>query len=138
MKRRKPLFAVTLVLLAGLAWRFRPELTQFVYLGPPLMHVDTPTAGTEVPVGAVDVMVEFAEGDRVAPETFEVSLNGLDVTDTLTVGRNGVAGQVVGLREGDNHIRLRVFGKSLWNGHFVDEERDVVVHVRSLPFLDLA
>jgi len=138
MKRFTALFAVTSVLMLGLAWLFRAELAQFVYVGPPLMRIETPAAGSEVPVGAVDVLIEFPDGDRVAAETFECSLNGLDVTDSLTVGRNGVAGQVVGLREGDNRIRLRVFGRSFWSDRFVDEERELVVRVRSMPFLDLA
>jgi hypothetical protein len=139
MKRLTGLFAVIAVLSAGAAWLFRAELSQFVYVGPPLMRIDTPASeSSEVPVGAVDVLIEFPDGDRVATETFECSLNGLDVTESLTVGRNGVAGQVVGLREGDNKIRVRVFGKSFWGDRFVDEERDLVVRVRSLPFLDLA
>jgi len=139
MKRYMGLFAVTSVLLAGAAWGFRAELARFVYVGPPLMRIETPLSDrSEVPVGAVDVLIEFPDGERVATETFECSLNGLDVTESLTVGRNGVAGQVVGLREGDNRIRLRVFGKSFWGDRFVDEERDLVVRVRSMPFLDLA
>ena len=71
-------------------------------------------------------------------ETFQCLLNGLDVTESLTVGRNGAVGEIVGLREGDNQIRLRVFGRSLWSGRFVDEERDFVVRVRPIPFLDVA
>jgi len=142
MKRFTRLFAVTSVLLALAAlsaWVFQAELAQLVYVGPPLMRIETPgSLHSEVPVGAVDVLIEFPDSDRVATETFECSLNGLDVTESLTIGRNGVAGQVVGLREGDNKIRVRVFGRSFWNNRFVDEERDLVVRVRSLPFLDLA
>jgi len=130
---------VTAVVLFAVAWEFQPALVRFVYVGPPLMRVDSPPGDTsDAPVGAVDVLVEFADGDRVAVETFDCSLNGLDVTDSLTIGRNGAAGQVVGLREGDNKIRLRVFGRSFWSNRYVDEERDLVVRVRSLPFLDLA
>jgi hypothetical protein len=139
MKRYTPLFAVTAVLLAGAGWVFRDGLVRFFYMGPPLMRIEAPSADTsDAPVGAVDVLIEFPDGDRVAVETFDCSLNGLDVTDSLTIGRNGVAGQVVGLREGDNKIRLRVFGRSFWSNRYVDEERDLVVRVRSLPFLDLA
>jgi hypothetical protein len=138
MKRFVGLFAVTSVLIAWAGWEFQAELARFVYVGPPLMRIQTPSERSEVPVGAVDVLIEFPDGERVATETFECSLNGLDVTESLTVGRNGVAGQVVGLREGDNKIRLRVFGRSFWSNRFVDEERDLVVRVRSMPFLDLA
>ena len=71
-------------------------------------------------------------------ETFQCLLNGLDVTESLTVGRNGAVGAIVGLREGDNRIRLRVFGRSALDGSFVDEDREFVVRVRPIPFLDVA
>jgi len=138
MKRLLALFAVTSIALSAGAWVFRAELVRFAYLGPPLMRVEAPEHGSEVPVGAVDLVIEFAGGERVVVETFECLLNGLDVTDSLTVGRNGAVGEIVGLREGDNRIRLRVFGRSLWSGQFVDEERDFVVRVRPIPFLDVA
>ena len=138
MKRLLALFAVTSVALSAAAWVFRAELVRFAYLGTPLMRVEAPEHGSEVAVGAVDLVIEFAGGERVAVETFQCLLNGLDVTESLTVGRNGAVGEIVGLREGDNRIRLRVFGRSLWSDRFVDEERDFVVRVRPIPFLDLA
>lgn len=137
MKRYVALFAVTSIALSA-AWYFREELVRFAYLGPPLMRVEAPGREAEVPVGAVDLQIDFPGGERVAVETFQCLLNGLDVTDSLTVGRNGAIGAIVGLREGDNRIRLRVFGRSIWNGSFVDEERDFVVRVRPIPFLDVA
>jgi hypothetical protein len=137
MKRLGSLFAVIAVLL-GTAWVYRPELVRFAYLGPPLMRIQTPWEALEVPVGAVDVLIEFPDRERVAVETFECELNGLDVTESLTIGKNGAAGEIVGLREGDNRIRLRVFGRSLWSDRFVDEDRVFVVRVRPLAFLDLA
>jgi len=137
MKRFSALFAVTCV-LAATAWVFRVEIARFAYVGPPLMRVQTPLAETEVPVGAVDVLIEFPDRERIAVETFECLLNGQNVTESLTVGKNGAAGEIVGLREGDNHIRLRVFGRSFWSDRFVDEERVFVVRVRPMPFLDLA
>jgi hypothetical protein len=137
MKRLLALFAVTSVALCAAGW-FRAELVSFAYLGPPLMRVEAPERAAEVAVGSVDVLIEFPAGERVMVETFQCLLNGLDVTDSLTVGRNGAVGAIVGLREGDNQIRLRVFGRSVWTGSFIDEERDFVVRVRPLPFLDLA
>lgn len=138
MKRHAALFAVTSVALAALlaAWVFQEELVRFAYLGPPLMRVEVPEA--EVEVGAVDLLIQFPAGERVVVETFQCLLNGLDVTESLTVGRNGAVGAIVGLREGENRIRVRVFGRSLWSGRFIDEQRDFVVRVRPLPFLDLA
>ena len=138
MKRLLGLFAVTSIAAAGAVWLFRAELVRFAYLGPPLMRVEVPERGGEVSVGSFDLVVEFAGGERVAVETFQCLLNGLDVTDSLTVGRNGAVGAIVGLREGDNRIRLRVFGRSTWTGDFIDDEREIVVPVRGLPFLDLA
>jgi hypothetical protein len=138
MKRFVSLFAVIAVLAGGPAWAYREELVRFAYLGPPLMRIQTPSEALEVPVGAVDVLIEFPDRERIAVETFQCQLNGLDVTESLTIGKNGAAGEIVGLREGDNRIRLRVFGRSFWSDRFVDEDRVFVVRVRALPFLDLA
>jgi hypothetical protein len=137
MKRLLALFAVTSVLVP-LAWVFRLELVRFAYVGPPLMRVQAPLEELEVQIGAVDVLIEFPDRERVAVETFECLLNGQNVTDSLTIGKNGAAGEIVGLREGDNRIRLRVFGRSFWSDRFVDEDRVFVVRVRPTPFLDLA
>ncbi len=136
MKRLASLFAVIAILLG--AWRWWDELVRFAHVGPPLMRVQTPWDALEVPVGAVDVLIEFPDRERVAVETFACELNGLDVTGSLTIGRNGAVGEIVGLREGDNRIRLRVFGKSFWSDRFVDEDLVFVVRVRPYPFLDLA
>jgi hypothetical protein len=125
------------VLLAAAGW-FRGDLLHFVYVGPSLMRVQNPEDRSEVQIGAVDLEIEFPDRDRVAVETFECVLNGLDVTDALTVGRNGAVGEIVGLREGENRIRVRVFGKSFWGDRFVEEERVFLVRVRAAPFLDLA
>jgi hypothetical protein len=137
MKRFVTLFAVIGVLLAAGAW-FRADLVQFAYVGPALMRVQNPHEHSEVPIGAVDLEIEFPDQNRVAVETFECLLNGLDVTDALTVGRNGAVGEIVGLREGENRIRVRIFGKSFWDDRFVDEEHVFIVRVRAAPFLDLA
>ena len=137
MKRFASLFAVIL-LLCGLAWHERAELARFVYVGPSLMRVQQPDDQTEVPVGAVDVQIDFPDHERVAVETFECVLNGLDVTEVFTIGRNGAVGSVVGLREGDNRILVRVFGRSYWGDRYVDEERVFTVRVRGAAFLDLA
>jgi hypothetical protein len=138
MKRFGAIFAVIAVLLGAGGAVYRGEIQRFFEIGPPLMRVQTPWESLEVPVGAVDVLIEFPDRDRVAVETFECLLNGLDVTESLTIGKNGAVGEIVGLREGDNKIRLRVFGKSFWSDRFVDEDRVFTVRVRALPFLDVA
>jgi hypothetical protein len=86
----------------------------------------------------VDVLVSFVGGGRVAVETFECWLNDQNVTASLTLGRNGATGSIVGLHEGENRIRLRVFGRSWWRGEYVEEQRSLTVRVRPLPFLDIA
>lgn len=118
--------------------RVREAAGRWLYLGPPLMEVRTPDSGLELPVGAVDVLVSFVGGPRVAVETFECWLNDQNVTASLTLGRNGATGSIVGLHEGDNQIRLRVFGRSWWGGDYFEEQRSLVVRVRPLAFLDIA
>jgi hypothetical protein len=137
MKRYAALFAV-IAIISVPGWIFWPEIVHFSYVGPALMRIQNPEDQSEVPVGAVDVQIDFPDHDRVAVETFECRLNGQDVTDSLTVGRNGAVGEIVGLREGDNHILVRVFGRSFWNDRFVDEERSFTVRVRAASFMDLA
>ena len=89
-------------------------------------------------MGAAALLVPFLGASRVAVEPFECWLNDENVTGTLTLGRNGAAGAIVGLHEGENRIRLRVFGRSWWGGEYVEEQRSLVVHVRPLAFLDIA
>jgi hypothetical protein len=147
MKRHRLLFALASVGIA-LGWvilapaprarAVRESARGWVYVGAPLMEVQAPPADLELPVGAVDLLVSFVGGSRVAVETFECWLNDENVTGTLTLGRNGAAGAIVGLHEGENRIRLRVFGRSWWGGEYVEEQRSLVVHVRPLAFLDIA
>jgi len=148
MKRLALLFALASVGLV-LGWvtlapagspggRLRETAGRWLYLGPPLMEVRMPEDGLELPVGAVDLLVAFVGGPRVAVETFECWLNDQEVTGALTLGRNGATGSIVGLHEGENRIRLRVFGRSWWGRDYYEEERSVVVRVRPLAFLDLA
>jgi len=148
MKRRVSLFAlITLGLAAG--WlvlapspsrtaEFRLTAARWVFVGAPLMEVQTPADNLETPLGAVEVLVSFVGGSRVAIETFQCLLNDRDVTSTLTLGRNGVAGSLVGLHDGENHLVLRVFGRSWWGeSGFVEEQRALIVRVREIPFMDV-
>jgi len=148
MKRSAFLFAVLFAGL-GLAWvataptasapgRLRAAALRLAFVGAPLMEVQTPDAELELTVGAVDLMVAFVGGSRVAVETFQCLLNDRDVTAALTLGRNGAVGSLVGLHEGENHIVVRVFGKTWWGDGYVEEERAVVVRVRPIPFIDVA
>lgn len=148
MTRRVLLFAVLFagLGLAGLALapppsalgRLRVAALRLAFVGAPLMEVQTPDAELELTVGAVDLMVTFVGGPRVAVETFQCLLNDRDVTAALTLGRNGAVGSLVGLHEGENHIVVRVFGRTWWGDGYVEEERALVVRVRPIPFIDVA
>ena len=149
MRRSIPLFALVFsgLALAGLGLapagtpvgRLREAALRWVYVGAPLMEVQVPPDDLETPLGAVEVLVEFVGGSRVAVETFQCLLNDRDVTSALTLGRNGAAGSIVGLHDGANEIVLRVFGRTWWGAEgFVEERRALIVRVRPLPFLDVA
>lgn len=149
MKRSILVFAVLAVIAAigalalvradGRSADLRDELLGRVYLGSPLMEVQIPPRDFETPLGAVDLLISFVGGPRVAVETFQCLLNDRDVTSSLTLGRNGAGGSLMGLHDGENRIVLRVFGRSWWGAlGFVEERRSLTVRVRPLPFLDVA
>ncbi|MEE9281088.1 MAG: hypothetical protein V3V67_13020 [Myxococcota bacterium] len=134
---------VTLLLLgaAALAWvgegTFAERARRLIFLGTPLIEVLRPTPGQQVPFAGVQVQIGFA-GERVAVDTFRCLLNEQDVTHLLTLGSNGAAGSVFGLVEGENRLRIEVFGKSWWSARYVQDARTVVFHVRPFPNLDRA
>ena len=149
MRRRVALFALLLAGLALLGTARAPERSapgllrdaalRWLYVGAPLMEIRVPETDLETPLGAVEVLVAFVGGPRVAVETFQCLLNDRDVTSSLTLGRSGAAGSLVGLHHGENQIVLRVFGRSWWGGEgFVEERRARIVRVRPLPLLDVA
>jgi hypothetical protein len=149
MRRPIPLFALLALGLAiaglglapadGAPGRLREAALRWLYVGAPLMEVQVPEHDLETPLGAVEVLVAFVGGPRVAVETFQCLLNDRDVTSALTLGRNGAAGSLVGLHYGENQIVLRVFGRTWWGAEgFVEERRARIVRVRPLPFLDVA
>ena len=109
-----------------------------VYLGPPLLQVREPRLQPFRLLGGADVLIEFSSQDRVAPETFRCLLNGRDVTDQLTVGRNGVAGSVAPLLEGSNTLRLEVFGRSWWGGRYFQDSHELVLDARAPLSMDRA
>ena len=149
MRRPIPLFALLAASLV-IAWlavapaddragQLREAALRWLYVGAPLMEVRVPPNDLETPIGAVEVLVAFVGGPRVAVETFQCLLNDRDVTSALTLGRNGAAGSLVGLHYGENQIVLRVFGRTWWGVEgYVEERRALVVRVRPLPFLDVA
>lgn len=111
---------------------------RLVYFGGPLFRVLRPGAAPELGVGAIEVHIGFSPAGRVAADTFRCLLNGDDVTDTLTLGRNGAHGELRGLTEGPNLIQLQLFGRSWWGSRYVQDEHRIVVRVRGSGGLDRA
>ncbi len=62
----------------------------------------------------VQVLVECLDQERVLPETFRCLLNNRDITDRLTLGRNGAGGQLYGLVQGSDLLGFEVFGRGWW------------------------
>jgi len=137
------LLALGLMVAAGGLWLaqdavLRRTVARFLLLGGPLLEFRAPEAGQLMPMGSVEVIVAFSSSDRVAPETFRCLLNDQDVTRHLTLGRNGAGGSLHGLLEGENRLRVEVFGRGWWPGRFLEDARELTFHVRPLPTLDRA
>ena len=139
-------FAIALALAVALAavalsageGRFADRIRRAVYVGGPLLEVRLPTPGQQVALGGVEVLVGFPAGERVAVHSFRCVLNNRDVTELLTLAPNGAGGAVFGLVEGENQLRLEVFGQSWWSQRYFQDIRTVVFYVRPLPNIDRA
>jgi hypothetical protein len=95
-------------------------------LGPSLLEISGPGPGETLPNEAIEVFVHFPYADRTRHETLEVRLNGADVTDAFDIAGNGAYGSVVLVVDGDNELRVGVFGRSWWPGSRLVEHREVV------------
>lgn len=111
---------------------------RFILLGGAMLEVRFPVHGDSVPMGGLPVLVAFPYSGSVAIETFRCVLNEQDVTDQLTVGRNGAAGTLVGLVEGENRLRIGVFGRGWWGERYYEDARTIEIHVRPFPSIDRA
>lgn len=111
--------ALAVLALAAIALAARP-------LGPRLVEITSPEPGGEVPNQALEVFVGFPHPERTLHETLEVRLNGADVTDAFEVAGNGAYGSVVRLVDGENELRVGVFGRSWWPGGRLVEHTRVV------------
>jgi hypothetical protein len=149
MVNRLRLFGVVAVVTGGLASAAAvclvgpggasERLRRLLFVGAPLFEVRLPdSAHVVLRSGAVELFVGFAPGDRVAWDTFRALLNDRDVTPSLTLGRNGAHGKLFGMTEGPNHLRLQLFGRSWWGGHYVQDEQVLVLSVVGRPDLDRA
>jgi hypothetical protein len=95
-------------------------------LGPSLLEISGPEPGETLPNEAIEVFVHFPHADRTRHETLEVRLNGADVTDAFDIAGNGAYGSVVLVVDGENELRVGVFGRSWWPGGRLVEHREVV------------
>lgn len=115
------LAALPLVVAAWLATGWRP-----------LLRVETPLDGATVDVAGLELLVRFPEPARVEAATFEVRLNGADVTGRVQVADNGVHGRLQGFLDGENRLEIAVFGRPWWApGVWVEQRRRLRLTYRS-------
>lgn len=149
MANRLRIFGVVALVTGALAsaaavWMAGPgDLEQrtrrLAFIGAPLFEVRVASRPEAMlRTGAVEVFVGFAPGERVAWDTFRAELNGRDVTDELTLGRNGAHGKLLGLTEGANRLTLQIFGRSWWGGRFIEDQQVLTLRVAGHPDLDRA
>jgi hypothetical protein len=137
-------FVTGLVASAAAVWmagpgRVEDRVRRLLYIGAPLFEVRLPRTGDEpLRSGSIELFVGFAPGERVAWDTFRALLNGRDVTAELTLGRNGAHGNLLGLIEGENQLRLQIFGRSWWGGDYIEDEQVLQLQVAGHPDLDRA
>jgi hypothetical protein len=137
-----PAAAGLLVAGLGLALAFGVDLreaaTRALLFGQPLLEIRSPAPGQAVAQGGVEVIVRFPVAERTAADTFRCLLNGRDVTPALTRGENGAAGSVIGAIEGENQLRVEVFGRPWWGGPWLEDAAEVRFSVRPTPTMDRA
>ncbi|MEN8182542.1 MAG: hypothetical protein ABFS46_08410 [Myxococcota bacterium] len=100
----------------------------------PLLEFDSPQRDQVIGAEGVEVVVRFPSLARVAPETFRALLNGADVTSDFTTGENGAYGRLFSMLDGENVLRVEVFGWMPWpEGLMLEQGREVrVLHRRRL------
>ncbi len=145
MAKRLRIFGISLLALGALAALALTgagaglrAVERWLLLGRPLLEFRAPRAGQLVPVGSIEVIVGFPAAERVVVETFRCLLNDQDVTQRLTLGRNGAGGSVQGLLEGENRLRVEIFGRGWWPGRFLEDARELTFRVQPLPTMDRA
>lgn len=111
---------------------------RWLLLGRPLLEFRAPKAGQVVPVGRIEVSIGFPAAERVVVETFRCLLNDPEVTPQLTLGRNGAGGSLRGLLEGENRLRVEIFGRGGWPGRCLEDARELTFRVQSLPTMERA
>jgi hypothetical protein len=103
--------------------------------GRPAILIETPRTGDEVGIGGARLLVRFEPDGVVDPATVRVLLNGADVTADCTVAENGVIGELHGLLDGENRVRVEARVRRP-GGVLRDESREVQVRFRPPPAFD--
>jgi hypothetical protein len=116
----------------------RAQAARVLVFGSPLVEIRAPRTDQFIPQGSVEVVVAFPSLERTSADTFRCLLNGRDVTHLLTRGENGAAGAILGAVEGENRLRVEVFGRPWWGSQWFEDTDEVTFHVRPIPSLDRA
>jgi hypothetical protein len=97
----------------------------------PLLDVQLPVPGQTVGHEGIELLVRFPSSGRARVSTFRALLNGADVTAGLDTAENGVYGTLQGLLDGENVLRLEVFGRPPWPiGPLWEETRELRINFR--------
>jgi len=145
MPKRLRIFviSVTTCLLIGVALlaavpSLRSHGLRYLLLGGALIEVSTPRAEQVLGQGGIPVLIRFTRIERTAAESLRCLLNGVDVTQRLTLGGNGAAGSLWAPRDGPQTLRFEVFGQSWWRGPYFEDAVELTFEVRPNPTLDRA
>ena len=96
-----------------------------------MIKVIEPLPGATVGIGGVEVFIRLSPRGDSASETLRVLLNGADVTDELTIGENGAYGELHALLDGENVLRVEVFGRAPWSrARLFEQAREVRIRHR--------
>jgi hypothetical protein len=82
--------------------------------GPDVVSVLSPQPGQVVGLSGVPVVAQVPVDGRVRPGSLRVLLNGADVTSQVITAQNGAVGQLHGVLDGENVLRVEVEASSWW------------------------
>ena len=82
--------------------------------GPGLVSVVSPRPGEVVGLDGIRLIARVPVDRRVRPGSVRVFLNGADVTHQVITANNGAVGQLHGLLDGENVLRVEVEATSWW------------------------
>jgi hypothetical protein len=145
MPKRPRIFGILLcsgLLVAALAALAIPPVRAAVLrqllFGGALIEVATPRPAQVLGQGGIPVLIQFPRVERTAASSLRCLLNGVDVTERLTLGENGAAGSLWARRDGPQTLRVEVFGQSWWLGTYFEDAIELSFEVRPNPSLDRA